>query len=130
MNYAYGAFTTIINAPPAAIEDLLSIGSDTQLNLYAGASTRYLFRLGGGFEPSSNIEVNLHGGTVGEFFTTSSGFSETSEVVVNIHSGKVGRFFEANAGSVVNIFGGEISSFFRARAASSISPGVLLETSR
>jgi hypothetical protein len=113
-NWAHGAFTTVINAPPAAIENLRSIGSDTQLNLYPGASTDYFFQLGEYRQPSSNIEVNLFGGTIGEYFRTSSSRVENSDIVVNIYSGKVGGRFGADRGSVVNIYSGTVGKYFGA----------------
>ena len=82
---AKGQFTTIINVPPDVAPS--SIGSDTQLNLFQGIALRFVFSRRASDGTSSNVEVNITGGSVG-------------------------IFFDANSGSVVNISGGSVGSSF------------------
>ncbi|MCO6045614.1 hypothetical protein NG895_17085 [Aeoliella sp. ICT_H6.2] len=103
---ARGQFNTVINLPPDLAPT--SIDSDTQLNVLDGgvlpSSSSSGFQAGRSDGTSTNVEVNVLGGTVGDQFTANSG----SEV--NIVGGIVGRGFGARSGSTVNIDGGTVGS--------------------
>ena len=75
--------------------------SDSQLNLFDGGEILQSFEAGAETGGSSDIEVNINGGTVGMTFEAYSGST------VNISGGTLGRAFQARAGSSVNITGGE-----------------------
>ena len=64
----YGQFTTVINSPPSIIGESQSIGSDTQLNVFEGGSVGSRFSAGALDVVSNNVEVNVFGGSVGDFF--------------------------------------------------------------
>ena len=84
----------------------IAIGSDTQLNLSDGGNLGYRFQSGLAGGGSSNIEVNITGGAVGEDFDANAGST------VNISGGEVGLRFNANTGSHVNISGGNVNNGF------------------
>ncbi len=71
---------------------------DATLNVQDGLVGRWLETTGG--------EVNISGGSVGEYFGAYSGST------VNISGGDVGDGFDANSGSVVNISGGTVGDHF------------------
>ena len=78
---ARGQFDTIINVPSdEAPED---IGSNTQLNLFDSGSLPRSFDADDESGASSNIEVNISGGTVGSNFNANGGST------VNIDGGTV-----------------------------------------
>jgi len=77
------------------------LGSNSQLNLFDGGEIRRSFSAGPPDGTGSNIEVNIFGGTVGDFFNAFSGST------VNISGGVFGSDFRAISGSTVNISGGE-----------------------
>ena len=54
---------TIINVPPEVAP--ASIGSDTQLNLFDTGSIQRIFNAGASDGSSTNVELNIYGGTVG-----------------------------------------------------------------
>lgn len=95
---ARGDFTTIINVPPQAAPS--SIGSNTQLNLAAGGSLPANFLVGDPNGSSTNIEVNITGGTVGNRFTPFAGST------INVSGGNIGARFWPHDGSTANITGG------------------------
>jgi hypothetical protein len=117
---AHAAFTTVINAPPASTEGLDSIGSNTQLNLYEGASLSRL-SLGNIFHPTSNIEVNVYGGTIGDSFYTGQWNSTASDVVINIFGGEIGRRFGIAPGVVANWSGGSLGPEISTRPGSQLN---------
>ena len=105
-------FTTVINVPPDP--DPAFIGSDTQLNLFAGGVLPDGFTLAGTlFGPNTNIETNINGGTAGNSLTLGvpEGFGTNSDITLNINSGTVGRGLTVNDGGTVNINGGAIGDF-------------------
>ncbi|MEO0587285.1 MAG: hypothetical protein AAF078_06550 [Planctomycetota bacterium] len=108
-------FDTVINAPPTVIGSGQSIGSSTQLNVSDGGTVADSFDAGALDGSSSNVEVNISGGTVGLLFDANAGST------VNISGGTVGRGFDANDGSVVNISGGTVDSLFCARPGSTVN---------
>ncbi|MFV2069551.1 MAG: hypothetical protein ACC645_21515 [Pirellulales bacterium] len=126
---AYGQFTTILNIPPDPdIGDNQSIGSATQLNLSDGGEIGELFDAGAADGTSTNVEVNIFGGSVGDDFDAFNGSTvnisgglvgdrlrASGGSVVNISGGSVGVFFDASSGSEVNISGGSVGDFFDAR---------------
>lgn len=93
-----GEFTTVINVPPQAAPS--SIGSDTQLNLADGGSLTANFAAGASDGSSSNVEVNIAGGTVGHHFSAYSG------TTVNVSGGNISHRFWTFPGSTANITGG------------------------
>ncbi len=96
-------FTTIINVPPDVAS--ASIGSDTQLNLFDNGAIGDLFDAGARDGTSTNVEVNISGGTVGPSFFANSNSQ------VNITGGIFQDGFFANTGSNVSISGGRVGSF-------------------
>lgn len=94
-----GNFATVINVPPTPAPT--GIGSNTQLNLYAGGALGNSFGAGNSLisNPSTNVEVNIYGGTVGESFRANS------NSVVNILGGTVGQYMRLIR-SQVNLRGG------------------------
>ena len=102
-------FGTVIDIPPEPdIGDNGSIGSSTQLNLFAGGSIGESFDAGAVDGSSIDVEVNVEGGTVGNEFQANGG----SEV--NVRSGIVGDQFQANGGSHVIVSGGSVGNEFQA----------------
>lgn len=95
-------FTTVLNIPPDPdIGDNQSIGSDTQLNLADGGAIGTSFDAGSFLGTSTNIEVNIDGGTVGDLFAAYSGST------VHIEGGVVGAGFRAMGASVA-VSGGSV----------------------
>jgi hypothetical protein len=101
---AHAQFTTIINVPPQVAPT--AVDSDTQVNLFDGGAIGERFFVGSANPPKSNIEVNVHGGSVGQLFEAHSGST------VNVLGGLIGRDFRAFAGSRINVSGGYISPGF------------------
>lgn len=114
-------FATVINVPPEPAPD--SIDSSTQLNLDSQGVIGSSFRAGNPDGSSTNVEVNISGGTVGDQFVATGS-------VVNVRGGQLGSF-SANEGSVFNISGGVFNDgFSNASAGSEINiSGGLLDTS-
>ncbi|MEM6459697.1 MAG: PEP-CTERM sorting domain-containing protein [Planctomycetota bacterium] len=108
-------FATVINIPADQPSISGSIGSDTQLNLSDGGSIDSDFQAGSVF--TSNIEVNVTGGSVGNRFDASNGST------VNITGGSVGSRFRAFPGSTVNVAGGSVGSFFEAVSTVNVTGG-------
>jgi len=98
-------FTTVVNIPPNAAP--MSIGSDTQLNLFDGGTLTSYFVAGALDGSKTNVELNIHGGEVGEQLLALPG------ATVNVHGGLVLRGFEAYQ-STVNVYGGRIVHQFNA----------------
>ena len=129
---AYGEFSTTWIVPPQVAPS--SIGSDTQLNLFAGGEVGVFFEAGAEDGTSMNVEVNISGGTVNSFFDANSGsavnitggsvgdnFDAWTGSAMNISGGTVGSGFDANSGSAVNIFGGEVNIYFDAHSGSTVN---------
>ncbi len=113
---ANGQFTTVLNLPPDPnIVDEASIGSDTQVNLFDAGMIGYDVDAGSPSGASTNIEVNVFGGSV------DSGFHANGGSTVNISGGTVGSYFEAFDGSIVNIFGGVIGQYLFAQSGSTVN---------
>jgi len=138
---ASGEFSTIINIPPDPdFEDNRLIGSDVQLNLSDGGTIGSLFQAGEFDGTSTNVEVNVTGGTIGFFFYTFSGSTvnvsggsigsffqagafhgASTNVEVNVSGGSIGNSFEAFGGSTVNISGGSFGAGFDASSGSTVN---------
>lgn len=92
-------FTNVYNLPGDVLPDPNSVGGvageTTQLNIADGDS------VGNDFQAREGSELNVSGGSVGEFFLASGS-------VVNISGGTSGMFFHALDGSTVNISGGTL----------------------
>ncbi|MEQ8838368.1 MAG: hypothetical protein RID07_16305, partial [Lacipirellulaceae bacterium] len=106
----------------ASIGDSASIGSDTTLYLRAGGVIGKRFDAGNNDGSSTNVEVNISGGAVDDFFTANYGS------VINISGGTLGR--SVRAGGVptssertveMNISGGTFGGSFSARPGSFVS---------
>lgn len=70
---ASAPFSTVIEAPPAVLGDFESIGSNTQLNLRDGGTIGANFEAGDPDGSSSNVEVNIMGGSTGAAFRVNPG---------------------------------------------------------
>ena len=118
LSTARGDFANVINVPPQTAPQ--EIGSDTQLNLYESGIVPDDFAAGAVDGTSSNVEVNIYGGTVGNYFSTYAGsvanvfggeldyrFWVFDGGVANIYGGLFARDPTFSRGSQVNIFGGE-----------------------
>jgi hypothetical protein len=118
---ACAQFTTVINSPPTFIFIGNSVDSNTQVNVNPGGSILNDFRAGNPNGTSSNVEVNIVGGSVGRSFNAFAGSK------VNISGGTIGIDFRAWNGSRVNISGGRIHRRFMAMDGSvvNISGGVI-----
>ena len=88
---------TVINVPPD--EAPTAIGSDTQLNLFEAGSIPNKFNAGSPNGFSTNVEVNVSGGTVGTDFLAMA-------AEVTISGGTIGNNFSTRQGSTLNISGG------------------------
>ena len=122
-------FDTVINLPAdGEIEDFEFIVDGTQVNVLSEGF------VGSDVLADSGSEVNVSGGTVGEFFTTSGDVNISGGTVgeffktfgnVNISGGSVGFDFIAEFGSEVNISGGAVSGFFTTFGEVNISGGTV-----
>src|SRR5690606_2751713 len=100
MQQSLGQFTTVIDVPPQPNKgDFFSIGSDMQLNLGDGGAIGSNFRAGVSDGSSTNIEVNVTGGTIGQNFRAYAG------TTVNMSGGEVDDDFLVE-GAVLNLTGG------------------------
>ena len=128
-NYALAQFDTVINLPenpdspnPSgfsgnSIGGSSGISSNTQLNVSDGGSIASSFDAGDA--SSTNVEVNISGGTVG------SSFDAFGSSTVNISGGTVGSNFNAFF-STVDISGGTVGSdFFALGSTVNISGGTV-----
>jgi hypothetical protein len=109
----HAQFTTVTNVPPN-IGASKSIGSDTQVNLFTNGSIGNSFNAGDSNGSSTNIEVNIFGGTVGTDFDAYNGST------INISGGTIGTEFEAYSGSTVIITAGTIGNSFDALSGSTV----------
>ena len=99
----------VINVPGTfpAIGDDESIGSDTTLNVLPGGSVGRSFDAGAEDGTSTNVVVNITGGTVDRFFVARSGSQ------INISGGIIDDFFFTFSNSEVNLSGGSVGTRFR-----------------
>jgi hypothetical protein len=132
---AHGEFTTILNIPPDPnIRNDGVIGSDSQLNLFDGGLIGVRFNAGHQNGTSSNVEVNVFGGFVGDYFSANSGSTVNiyggsglqslrakNGSTVNIISGSVEGLLDALDGSVVNVSGGSVGISSRAFDGSTVN---------
>ena len=102
-------FSTVIdvNSVVTSLGDAQTIDSDVQLNLLSGGSIGESFNAGSDDGSSTNVELNVFGGTVGPSLTANAGST------VNVFGGVLGSdnfqlngAFFASAGSTVNVFDG------------------------
>ena len=107
-------FSTVVDvdSPANSIGSDQSIGSDVQLNLFAGGTIGPFFSAGAADGSSSNVEVNVFGGTTGagNFFFEPR-FTAHSGATINVFGGQFfGDVFQESilleSGSTANIFGG------------------------
>ena len=129
---AWGQFETVINVPPDPAPAV--IDSDTQLNLFADGMIDKFFDAGSPKGTSTNVEVNVSGGSVGDgydayagSFTSiaggviGGGFIAHDGSLVDISAGNIGSRFSALDRSIVNISGGTLGSRFTAENGSTIN---------
>ena len=86
-----------------------------RLNVSNGGSIGRLFDAGAEGVPSTNVEVNVSGGGVGD------GFDAFGGSTVNISGGTVRQQFSANSGSTINISGGIVEFGFDAESGSTVN---------
>ncbi|MEM7626136.1 MAG: PEP-CTERM sorting domain-containing protein [Planctomycetota bacterium] len=111
-----------------------TLNSNSQFNLFDGGDILLSFSAGPTDGTGSNIEVNISGGSVGDFFDANAGsevnisggsvgfvFEAKSGSTVNISGGTVGGSSDAESGSTVNISGGTVGSFFDAESGSAVN---------
>jgi hypothetical protein len=104
------------------------------LNLSDGGFLGRGFEVGAPSVLSTNVELNVAGGAVGDRLRVFAG--GTANVsggfvgglvnvydggTLNLSGGSIGRFFEAFSGSAVNITGGTVDAFFQARDGSTVN---------
>ncbi|WP_442485027.1 dockerin type I domain-containing protein [Aeoliella sp. SH292] len=111
----------IINAPPTTIGNNQSIGSNTTLNVRNSGAVGINFRAGLDSGSSTNVVVNIEGGSLGGGFWANRGSrvnlrgGTTSSVYVsdgavfNVSGGQTGHV-NLLVGAVLNLTGGQISA--------------------
>lgn len=104
-----------INAPPTVIGDLQSIGSNTTLNVLEGGVVGKNFDAGLSDGTSTDVIVNISGGSIGSQFQAFAGST------IAISGGTVGSYFEAESGSTATLSGGSLGSNSVVRAGSSMN---------
>lgn len=105
-------FTTVINLPADPVP--FTVGSDTQLNVLVGGTLPDHFNAGLANGTSTNVEVNVEGGTVGYLFDAYGGST------VNVRSGTVGTTFRAHPGSLLHVSGGTVGNGAQAYPGSTV----------
>ena len=117
-----GGFDTVISVPPD-LNNFSTIHSNTQVNVFDGGNVGDSVQLGSQVyaasplhptNPSSHIEFNVYGGTVGYNLTAGSWAGTDTDIVVNLFGGSIDGNFHADGGTTVNIFGGSIGGNFSA----------------
>jgi hypothetical protein len=98
-------FDTVINVPGDPVPS--QIGSNTQLNLSEGGAVPHSFTAGGPAGATSNIEINISGGTIAPLARFLSGTG------VNVSGGTIGVDSIFADGSEVNMTGGRIEKRMR-----------------
>ncbi|MFO0790115.1 MAG: hypothetical protein U0805_11725 [Pirellulales bacterium] len=98
-------FVTIINVPPAA--PVSGIVSGTQLNLFDGGALSDYFQAGLADVTSTDLELNVYGGTIGANLLTQPGTK------LNLSGGLIGQWYTA-VGSNLHVTGGRIVNNFTA----------------
>lgn len=104
----------VINAPPVTIGDSVGISSNTTVNVYEGGVVGNQFSAGRSYLASSNIFVNVYGGSIGFSFDAFEGST------VNISGGRFGAAFRARSGGSVSISGGSFGDSFETRVGSTV----------
>ncbi len=117
---ASGQFTTVIDVPPDVAPG--SIGSDTQVNLFAGGALGDGFEMGASDGSSTNLELNIFGGTVGMDFQSYGGVVNIRgglfngdnhrfrNTTVSVLDGSLGSDFWIEDGSVIHVLGGTVGN--------------------
>lgn len=109
---AFGASGLVAQTIPAGVYDLPpfsvgsdeSIGSNTTLNLYDGGVVGQSFSAGSFGQTSSQLEINLAGGSIDSFFSAYDG------AVVEVTGGNIGGSATAYSGSQIHVSAGSIGS--------------------
>ena len=119
---ALGQFATVINAPPNPLPSV--VNSDTQINMSAGATWQVIndgrIHSGAADGSSSNIEINVAGGTIRNSLEMHAG------TTLNFSGGESNAYFYGHQGSVANISGGKARIFYaNSGAVANVSGGVL-----
>lgn len=97
-------FTTVIDVPPAVIGDFETLEPDTQVNVFDGGQIGVVFASNYNYDPDANVEINVHGGQIGE------GLGVMGEASVNVFGGFVDLSFFADSGTTLQMRGGEIGT--------------------
>lgn len=99
-------FTHVVNVPPDVAPS--EIGDDTQLNLFDGgeltSTYQQPFEVGSPGRNNKNVELNIHGGSVG------MGVRANRGTVINVSGGVIGDGLFARTGSEVSIFDGSVGA--------------------
>jgi len=104
--YAQTIPAGVYDLPPFAVGDDESIGSNTTFNINEGGLVGRNFEAGRFGQTSTQLEVNLAGGSIG------SGFSAYDGAVVQVSSGGIGTGATAYRDSQIHLTGGSIGSGF------------------
>ncbi len=112
---SHAQFANVINLPP----DLVSspIASDTQVNVLPTGSLGSNFRgfqIGESDGSSTNIEINVLGGAIGDVLYVHAG------ATMNVYDGVIGEMLQAFSGSTINVLGGRIQRRFTAEEGSNV----------
>jgi hypothetical protein len=113
--HARAEFMTIINSPPAELARSITIGSNTQVNLYPGGVWPDHYSIGSAWSPVDNVEINLLGGSIGDEQSPYSSFhpgnywTPATNVTVNLIDGNVWGSVNATNGTLVTASGAAVS---------------------
>lgn len=118
-DHAAGQFATVLNLPPNTIADGTTIGSDTQVNLLNGGQLGSNIRFGHPDATSTNVELNVNGGTAtditlnpGATANLSAGLIDTLTFngdALNISGGEVNTLKIGTGAGTINLTGGLIT---------------------
>ncbi len=111
LSSANAQFTTIIDVPPSL--DPGSAGTDTQVNVFLGGALGDGFDVGLPDGSSTNVELNIDGGSVG---SNLDGYAGST---INLVEGTIDSSFNVRQGSQFNISGGS-TGFIYTREGSQI----------
>ena len=113
-------FSSVINLPPDTVASSTIIGSDTQVNFYAGGSMGSNVNFGHWDGTSSNIEFNVFGGSLSSYSlngdtTANIGGSSTSSTawvgdnaILNLTAGVIRDLNVTEGSPTINISGGTV----------------------
>lgn len=100
-------FTSVVNAPPTVIANLTNFDSNTQINVFDGGQVGVGVRIGLDADTSTNVELNVSGGTIDDALTLNAGSNAT------ITGGDFGEGFWVRNFASADISGGTFGTGFR-----------------